>query len=176
MRLATTWRGPTPARMEEEGHRGAIEAIVVAMILALAGSRVRGRGLRHPDRFDGRPTLMGRHEEVACPSASSSTRSMPPARRGGRLLNLGGFRFRPECRRSSRSSRRQGTCVNCRYRADLQPASRRSAATHPCHEVQLRHAFLPGSSVPGAQDVNAVFRYPEEPEVGIHQAARGLAG
>src|SRR6476620_6762826 len=99
----------------KEGHRETVEAIVVAMILALLVRGFEAEAFVIPTGSMA-PTLMGRHNAVTCPQCgyvfSVNASSEDDSRQGGL-----GFRFSSNSRPDTRVV--AGTCVNCRYQVDL---------------------------------------------------------
>src|SRR3982750_1136848 len=97
----------------KEGHRETVEAIVVAMILALLVRGFEAEAFVIPTGSMA-PTLMGRHKEVTCPQGKdvySVNASVEDDGRG--QLGIGGFRL-PTAGRARPSLVVAGTCTNCR--------------------------------------------------------------
>jgi signal peptidase I len=158
---------PTPKKAPEkaeqapkEGHRDTVEAIVVALILALVVRGFEAQAFVIPTGSMA-PTLMGRHKELQCPqcgftytvNASEEVESVSAPRRV-----------------------RSGICMNCRYQArDLSdtPSFKGDRILVMMFPYDL--PFLPGASSPERWDV-VVFRYPEEPEVSYIKRLVGLPG
>src|SRR3954470_6159699 len=100
---------PADSVKPREGHRETIEAIVVAMILALLVRGFEAEAFVIPTGSMA-PTLMGRHKEITCPQCGHVYAVNASAEDdGGRPL----FRFRQNGGRPS-SAVVSGTCVNCR--------------------------------------------------------------
>src|SRR5215218_10196691 len=75
----------------KEGHRETVEAIVVAMILALLVRGFEAEAFVIPTGSMA-PTLMGRHKEVTCPQCKYVYSVNASAEDGGQQLGIGGFR------------------------------------------------------------------------------------
>ncbi len=143
-----------------EGHRETVEAIVVAVILALVVRGFEAQAFVIPTGSMA-PTLMGRHKEVTCPqcgfvysvNASEEVEGGPYARR---IYS--------------------GICVNCRYQAtrlDDEPSYKGDRILVSMFPYDL--PFLP--SLANLERWNViVFRYPEEPEVSYIKRLVGLPG
>src|SRR4051794_18049304 len=82
-----------PKEVKKEGHRETIEAIVVAMILALLVRGFEAEAFVIPTGSMA-PTLMGRHKEITCPqcgyvySVNASSED-----NGGRNIGFAGWRL-----------------------------------------------------------------------------------
>jgi signal peptidase I len=144
----------------KEGHRDTVEAIVVALILALVVRGFEAQAFVIPTGSMA-PTLMGRHKEITCPQC-------------GFLYSINAS----EEAEGARSPRKvySGVCVNCRYQAkslDEAPSFKGDRILVMMFPYDL--PFLPGSSSPERWDV-VVFRYPEEPEVSYIKRLVGLPG
>jgi signal peptidase I len=143
----------------KEGYRDTVEAIVVALILALVVRGFEAQAFVIPTGSMA-PTLMGRHKEIDCPQC--------------------GFRYAVNASeevdvRSPGRNVYAGLCVNCRYQArlDEEPSFKGDRILVMMFPYDL--PFLPGSSPPERWDV-VVFRYPEEPEVSYIKRLIGLPG
>ncbi|MDR3620661.1 MAG: signal peptidase I [Paludisphaera borealis] len=144
----------------QEGHRETVEAIIVALILALVVRGFEAQAFVIPTGSMA-PTLMGRHKEVTCPQC--------------------GFVYAVNASEEVEGSPypRQvyaGTCVNCRFQAtrlDDAPSFKGDRILVSMFPYDL--PFLPGASTPERWDV-VVFRYPEEPEVSYIKRLVGLPG
>lgn len=143
-----------------EGHRETVEAIVVAVILALVVRGFEAQAFVIPTGSMA-PTLMGRHKEVTCPqcgfvysvNASEEVEGGPYARR---IYS--------------------GICVNCRYQAtrlDDEPSYKGDRILVSMFPYDL--PFLPSLATLERWNV-IVFRYPEEPEVSYIKRLVGLPG
>lgn len=164
-----------PKDGKKEGHRETIEAIVVAMILALLVRGFEAEAFVIPTGSMA-PTLMGRHKEVTCPQCKFVySVNASGEEGGGQPLNLGGFRFRANADARQGARVVGGTCVNCRYQADLTGEPTFNGDRILVMKFNYDMPFLPGSSVPERWDV-VVFRYPEEPEVSYIKRLVGLPG
>jgi signal peptidase I len=147
----------------KEGHRETVEAIVVAMILALLVRGFEAEAFVIPTGSMA-PTLMGRHKEVACPqcgfvyavNASEEVEGL-----------VGG---NPHTRRVY-----SGLCTNCRFQARVENRPSFKGDRILVMKFPYDLPFLPGSSKPERWDV-VVFRYPEEPEVSYIKRLVGLPG
>src|SRR5437016_5094139 len=84
-------------RKEKEGHRETVEAIVVAMILALLVRGFEAEAFVIPTGSMA-PTLMGRHKEITCPQC--------------------GYVYSVNASEETETVG-WGTCVNCRYQASI---------------------------------------------------------
>ncbi len=143
-----------------EGYRETVEAIVVAMILALVVRGFEAQAFVIPTGSMA-PTLMGRHKEVTCPQCGFvySVNASEEVE--------GGPYFRQVY---------SGICVNCRHQAtrlDDTPSFKGDRILVSMFPYDL--PFLPGSAPPERWDV-VVFRYPEEPEVSYIKRLVGLPG
>jgi signal peptidase I len=143
-----------------ESHRETVEAIVVALILALVARGFEAQAFVIPTGSMA-PTLMGRHKELSCPqcgfvySVNASQEVEGPS--FPRRVN-------------------SGICVNCRYQArglTEEPSFKGDRILVMMFPYDL--PFLPGSSPPERWDV-VVFRYPEKPEVSYIKRLVGLPG
>jgi len=148
---------PSPvAYRSHEGHRDTVEAVVVALILALVVRGFEAQAFVIPTGSMA-PTLMGRHKEIACPQC--------------------GFVFAVNASEEveSRIPRDvySGLCGNCRNlaRLDKSPSFKGDRILVMMFPYDL--PFLPGSAPPERWDV-VVFRYPEEPEVSYIKRLVGL--
>jgi signal peptidase I len=173
-------RSSTQDRPEEgkkEGHRETVEAIVVAMILALLVRGFEAEAFVIPTGSMA-PTLMGRHKEVVCPQCKYVyTINASAEDDGGRQLGIGGLRL-PAGDGRPTSMVVAGTCVNCRYQARgpvVEDAPSFNGDRILVMKFPYEMPFLPGSSNPRRWDV-VVFRYPEEPEVSYIKRLVGLPG
>ncbi|MGO9466929.1 MAG: S26 family signal peptidase [Isosphaeraceae bacterium] len=146
----------TVAYRQHEGHRDTVEAVVVALILALVVRGFEAQAFVIPTGSMA-PTLMGRHKEIACPEC--------------------GFVFGVNASEEveSRIPRDvySGLCGNCRNlaRLDKSPSFKGDRILVMMFPYDL--PFLPGSATPERWDV-VVFRYPEEPEVSYIKRLVGL--
>jgi signal peptidase I len=144
----------------KESYRETVEAVVVALILALVVRGFEAQAFVIPTGSMA-PTLMGRHKEVACPQC--------------------GFLYSVNASEEveGRAYPRQvysGICVNCRYQArDLNEAPSFKGDRILVMMFPYDLPFLPGASAPERWDV-VVFRYPEEPEVSYIKRLVGLPG
>ncbi|AGA26244.1 signal peptidase I [Singulisphaera acidiphila] len=165
-----------PKEAKKEGHRETIEAIVVAMILALLVRGFEAEAFVIPTGSMA-PTLMGRHKEVTCPQCKFvySVNASGEEGGGGQPLGIGGFRFRGNAEGRPGSRVVAGTCVNCRFHADLTGEPTFNGDRILVMKFNYDMPFLPGASVPERWDV-VVFRYPEEPEVSYIKRLVGLPG
>src|SRR3954470_1925188 len=108
VRPALDKKGDSPK--PREGHRETVEAIVVAMILALLVRGFEAEAFVIPTGSMA-PTLMGRHKEITCPqcgyvysvNASEEVEGFPGANLHGRRVF-------------------SGICVNCRFQDRLDDA------------------------------------------------------
>jgi signal peptidase I len=174
-RAATASREARPREARKEGHRETIEAIVVAMILALLVRGFEAEAFVIPTGSMA-PTLMGRHKEVTCPQCKyvyTVNASVEDA--GGQQLGIGGFRLPAGLRHRPATMVIGGTCVNCRYETSLSKASTYNGDRILVMKFLYDMPFLPGSSDPERWDV-VVFRNPEEPEVSYIKRLVGLPG
>ena len=164
---ATVKPGPGPRKtaLEEdskpfESHRETVEAIVVALILALVVRGFEAQAFVIPTGSMA-PTLMGRHKELSCPQCGFVY-----------SVNASHEVEGPSFPRPVYS----GICVNCRYQAHgltEAPSFKGDRILVMMFPYDL--PFLPGSSPPQRWDV-VVFRYPEEPEVSYIKRLVGLPG
>ena len=126
------------------------------------GPRLRGRGVRDPDRLDGPD-----------PDGPAQGGHLPAVRlrlRGQRLGGGRGPRRHAAAGSTPGSASTAGSRHAARRRAELQ------GGPHPGDDVPLRPArSCPGASPPERWDV-VVFRYPEEPEVSYIKRLVGLPG
>jgi signal peptidase I len=147
----------------KEGHRETVEAIVVAMILALLVRGFEAEAFVIPTGSMA-PTLMGRHKEITCPqcgfvyavNASEEVEGVAPGNAHSRRVH-------------------SGICVNCRFQARVDDAPSFKGDRILVMKFPYDMPFLPGSSPPQRWDV-VVFRYPEEPEVSYIKRLVGLPG
>jgi signal peptidase I len=149
---------PVEARAKE-GYRDTVEAIVVALILALVVRGFEAQAFVIPTGSMA-PTLMGRHKEVACPQC--------------------GFVFAVNASQEveSQSQREDvdaGICSNCRYVARLDQSPSFQGDRILVMMFPYDQPSLPGSGPPQRWDV-VVFRYPEEPELSYIKRLIGLPG
>src|SRR5262245_38667994 len=93
------------SKKPKEGHRETVEAIVVAMILALLVRGFEAEAFVIPTGSMA-PTLMGRHKEITCPQCEY----VYSVNASEEVEGLGGGN--PQGRRVY-----SGICVNCRYQA-----------------------------------------------------------
>jgi signal peptidase I len=149
-----------PEEKPKESHRDTVEAIVVALILALVVRGFEAQAFVIPTGSMA-PTLMGRHKELTCPEC--------------------GFVYTVNASEEveGRSFPRQvysGICGNCRFQARglvEAPSFKGDRILVMMFPYDL--PFLPGASPPERWDV-VVFRYPEEPEVSYIKRLVGLPG
>ncbi len=130
-----------------ESHRETVEAIVVALILALVVRGFEAQAFVIPTGSMA-PTLMGRHKELACPQCG-----FVYAVNASQEVEGPSFPRRVD----------SGVCVNCRYQThglSSAPSFKGDRILVMMFPYDL--PFLPGSSPPERWDV-VVFRYPEEP-------------
>jgi signal peptidase I len=164
-----------PKEAKKEGHRETVEAIVVAMILALLVRGFEAEAFVIPTGSMA-PTLMGRHKEVTCPQCKYVYTVNASGEDGGQQpLGLGGFRFRANGEARPGSKVVAGTCVNCRFRAPVAGDPTFNGDRILVMKFPYDMPFLPGASTPERWDV-VVFRYPEEPEVSYIKRLIGLPG
>jgi signal peptidase I len=166
-------KSPEPGK-PKEGHRETVEAIVVAMILALLVRGFEAEAFVIPTGSMA-PTLMGRHKEVTCPQCGyvySVNASVEDD--GSRAMGIGGFRLRSGPTRPS-ATVVAGTCVNCRYQASLADDPTFNGDRILVMKFLYDMPFLPGASEPERWEV-VVFRYPEEPEVSYIKRLVGRPG
>ncbi len=143
-----------------ESYRETVEAIVVALILALVVRGFEAQAFVIPTGSMA-PTLMGRHKELKCPQCGFLY-----------AVNASQEVEGPSIPRQVYS----GVCVNCRYQANqlnAEPSFKGDRILVMMFPYDL--PFLPGSSPPERWDV-VVFRYPEEPEVSYIKRLVGLPG
>jgi signal peptidase I len=147
------------ANRTKEGYRDTVEAIVVALILALVVRGFEAQAFVIPTGSMA-PTLMGRHKEVACPQCGFTYAVNASEEVEVRSYNRMVF---------------SGICVNCRYQAklDATPSFKGDRILVMMFPYDL--PFLPGSGPPKRWEV-VVFRYPEEPEVSYIKRLVGLPG
>ena len=146
----------------KEGHRETVEAIVVALILALLVRGFEAEAFVIPTGSMA-PTLMGRHKEITCPqcgyvyavNASEEVEGSVLAR--NRRVYVGHLRQLPLPGPESTTSPsfKGDRILVMKFPYDL--------------------PFLPGLRPPERWDV-VVFRYPEEPEVSYIKRLVGLPG
>ncbi len=157
--------GPKRTQVQEdirpsESHRETVEAIVVALILALVVRGFEAQAFVIPTGSMA-PTLMGRHKELTCPQCGFVY-----------AVNASQEVEGPSYPRQVYS----GVCVNCRYQArGLTDAPSFKGDRILVMMFPYDLPFLPGSSPPERWDV-VVFRYPEEPEVSYIKRLVGLPG
>src|SRR4051812_44916360 len=92
-RLSAAGADSKPREAKNEGHRETVEAIVVAMILALLVRGFEAEGFVIPTGSMA-PRLMGRHKEVTCPQCKyvySVNASNEEG--GGQPLGIGNLRL-----------------------------------------------------------------------------------
>jgi len=151
-------KATTVAYRSHEGHRDTVEAVVVALILALVVRGFEAQAFVIPTGSMA-PTLMGRHKEIACREC--------------------GFVFAVNASEEVESRLPRdvysGLCGNCRNlaRLDTSPSFKGDRILVMMFPYDL--PFLPGSHPPERWDV-VVFRYPEEPEVSYIKRLVGLPG
>ena len=139
---------PQESKKAKEGHRETVEAIVVAMILALLVRGFEAEAFVIPTGSMA-PTLMGRHKEITCPqcgyvytvNASEEVEGFA----GGNPHNRRVY---------------SGICVNCRFQARVDDAPSFKGDRILVMKFPYDMPSLPGSSPPRRWDV-VVFRYPE---------------
>lgn len=166
-RTAATVRPKTRPVLEKdadapprESYRETVEAIVVALILALVVRGFEAQAFVIPTGSMA-PTLMGWHKEITCPQCGY-VYTVNASDEGER---------RPYARQVF-----SGICVNCRYQArhlDEQPSFKGDRILVMMFPYDL--PFLPGAKTPERWDV-VVFRYPEEPETSYIKRLVGLPG
>ena len=143
-----------------ESHRETVEAIVVALILALMVRGFEAQAFVIPTGSMA-PTLMGRHKELSCPQCGFVY-----------SVNASHEVEGPSFPRPVYS----GICVNCRYqKRGLTDAPSFKGDRILVMMFPYDLPFLPGSSPPERWDV-VVFRYPEEPEISYIKRLVGLPG
>jgi signal peptidase I len=157
VRLARPTPKPSTApQQSHEGHRDTVEAVVVALILALVVRGFEAQAFVIPTGSMA-PTLMGRHKEIACPQCGYT------------------FAVNASEEVESRTPRDvySGLCGNCRNlaRLDKFPSFKGDRILVMMFPYDL--PFLPASHSPERWDV-VVFRYPEEPEVSYIKRLVGL--
>jgi signal peptidase I len=147
----------------KEGHRETVEAIVVAMILALLVRGFEAEAFVIPTGSMA-PTLMGRHKEIACPEC-------------GHVYAINASEEVEGWAGGNPHNRRVqwGICVNCRYQARVNDTPSFKGDRILVMKFPYDLPFLPGASPPQRWDV-VVFRYPEEPEVSYIKRLVGLPG
>jgi signal peptidase I len=151
-----TPKASTAVYRHHEGHRDTIEAVVVALILALVVRGFEAQAFVIPTGSMA-PTLMGRHKEVACEQC--------------------GFTFAVNASEEVESHLprevHSGLCANCRNLARLRekPSFKGDRILVMMFPYDL--PFLPASGPPERFDI-VVFRYPEEPEVSYIKRLIGL--
>jgi signal peptidase I len=151
------------ASRSREGHRETVEAIVVAMILALLVRGFEAEAFVIPTGSMA-PTLMGRHKEVTCPQCGY----VYAVNASEEVEGFGGAN--PHSRRVY-----SGICTNCRFQARVDQGPSFKGDRILVMKFPYDLPFLPGSSPPQRWDV-VVFRYPEEPEVSYIKRLVGLPG
>jgi signal peptidase I len=145
----------------KESYRDTVEAIVVALMLALVVRGFEAQAFVIPTGSMA-PTLMGRHKELHCPQC-------------GFLYSVNASE-EVEGHSFARKVVYSGICVNCRFQArhlDEAPSFKGDRILVMMFPYDL--PFLPGASPPQRWDV-VVFRYPEEPEVSYIKRLVGLPG
>jgi signal peptidase I len=154
---------PSEPGKPKEGHRETVEAIVVAMILALLVRGFEAEAFVIPTGSMA-PTLMGRHKEITCPQC-------------GFVYAINASEEVEGFAAGNAHSRRvySGICVNCRFQARVDDAPSFKGDRILVMKFPYDLPFLPGSSTPQRWDV-VVFRYPEEPEVSYIKRLVGLPG
>src|SRR4051812_9491171 len=134
--LATPDKKTEPVK-PKEGHRETVEAIVVAMILALLIRGFEAEAFVIPTGSMA-PTLMGRHKEITCPQCgfvypvNASEESEPVA---------------------------WGTCANCRYQLSVKDAPSFKGDRILVMKFPYDLPGVPGAGGPDRWDV-VVFKYP----------------
>jgi signal peptidase I len=146
-----------------EGHRETVEAIVVAMILALLVRGFEAEAFVIPTGSMA-PTLMGRHKEITCPQCGH----VYAVNASEEVEGFAGAN--PHTRRVY-----TGICVNCRFQARVEDTPSFKGDRILVMKFPYDLPQLPGSSAPERWDV-VVFRYPEEPEVSYIKRLVGLPG
>jgi signal peptidase I len=142
-----------------ESYRDTIEAIVVALILALVVRGFEAQAFVIPTGSMA-PTLMGRHKELTCAQCDFVY-----------TVNAS-----HEVEGGNPSPVEAGICSNCRYPArDLSKAPSFKGDRILVMMFPYDLPFLPGASTPQRWDV-VVFRYPEDPEVSYIKRLIGLPG
>jgi signal peptidase I len=159
--VAKTSSGGGEKPREKEGYRETVEAIVVAMILALLVRGFEAEAFVIPTGSMA-PTLMGRHKEITCPQCGYVYSVNASEEVEGSPHPIG-----EQPRVSS------GICVNCRYRASLDDAPSFKGDRILVMKFPYDMPNLPGASPPERWDV-VVFRYPEKPEVSYIKRLIGL--
>jgi signal peptidase I len=159
--VAKPSRSPKPSTVEvrqHEGHRDTVEAVVVALILALVLRGFEAQAFVIPTGSMA-PTLMGRHKEVVCPECGFTT-----------AVNAS-----EEVESQTPRVVLSGLCGNCRnlVRLDQFPSFKGDRILVMMFPYDL--PFLPGAGPLARWDV-VVFRYPEEPEVSYIKRLIGLPG
>ncbi|HMB03785.1 MAG TPA: S26 family signal peptidase [Isosphaeraceae bacterium] len=148
---------------QREGYRETVEAIVVAMILALLVRGFEAEAFVIPTGSMA-PTLMGRHKEITCPQCGYVY-----------AVNASDEVESSSVGDSNGSKVLAGTCVNCRFQARLDKAPSFKGDRILVMKFPYDMPHLPGSSNPERWDV-VVFRYPEKPEVSYIKRLVGLPG
>src|SRR5262245_8176405 len=151
---------PRAENRPAEGYRDTVEAVVVALILALVVRGFEAQAFVIPTGSMA-PTLMGRHKEITCPQC-------------GFLYSINAS----EEAEGARSPRKvySGVCVNCRYQAQsLDEAPSFKGDRILVLMFPYDRPFLPGSSSPDRW-ATVVVRDPEEPEVSYIKRLVGLPG
>ena len=128
----------TRRRSPKESYRETVEAIVVAVHPRAPGPRVRGRGVRDPDRLDG-PDPDGPAQGGHLPAVRLRLRGQ--RLRGGRGLR----RRQPAARRVD-----SGICVNCRFQAPVDDAPSFKGDRILVMKFPYDLPFLPGRVGPRA--------------------------
>jgi signal peptidase I len=142
-----------------ESYRDTVEAIVVALILALVVRGFEAQAFVIPTGSMA-PTLMGRHKELTCPQC-------------GFVYTVNASH---EVEGGNPSPVYSGVCSNCRFQArelTEDPSFKGDRILVMMFPYDL--PFLPGAGAPARWDV-VVFRYPEEPEVSYIKRLIGLPG
>src|SRR5690242_9291946 len=147
----------------KESYRETIEAVVVALILALLVRGFEAEAFVIPTGSMA-PTLMGRHKEITCPQCGY----VYSVNASEEVEGFGGAN--PHSRRVF-----SGICVNCRFQAQVDDEPSFKGDRILVMKFPYDMPFLPGSSPPERWDV-VVFRYPEEPEVSYIKRLVGLPG
>jgi signal peptidase I len=158
----------------KEGHRETVEAIVVAMILALLVRGFEAEAFVIPTGSMA-PTLMGRHKEVACPQCGYVYAVNASAEDDSHSLGIAGFRLNSNAQGRTSGMVVAGTCVNCRFKANLAGHQTFNGDRILVMKFPYDMPNLPGSSSPSRWDV-VVFRYPEDPEISYIKRLVGLPG
>jgi signal peptidase I len=157
---------PPPAKTEQpprrkETNRETVEALVVAIILALLIRGFEAEAFVIPTGSMA-PTLMGRHKEVVCPQCGTvfAVNASEESDGGSGLRSPGRFVDR-------------GTCVNCRFQARIEDLPSFKGDRILVMKFVYDLPFLPGASGPERWDV-VVFKYPEDPETNYIKRLIGM--